>query len=396
MRHASAVVAAAVSCLAGAFASASAKADVFDFSFGPGVSGTFTTGAAASDPGYELITGLTFAFLFSFTEVGKDFEPGAAFNPTTDAFINHSGGGAFDDIGLFFINGNGGEGQIGGSSFSQGSDSLSGTLEEKFFKVDAPLVITRGATPVPEASTWAMMLLGFAGLGFAARRRLAAESRQTRFWNARCGFSPELKGRLRMRYASAIFAAAVSCLAGAFGAASAKADVFDFSFGSGVSGTFTTGAAASDPGYKLITGLTFDLLSGTSASGVKFSFTDVLGGVFANGAAFNPTTDAFINYAMGVAVDEIGDFDLKLDSSFFGSIQGDSFSRTSNTLLGELVPSPGEAIVIDIVAPLKITPTLATPVPEASTWAMMLLGFGGLGWLGFAACRWRLRAVPAA
>jgi hypothetical protein len=33
---------------------------------------------------------------------------------------------------------------------------------------------------VPEPSTWAMMLLGFVGLGFAARRRLqAAPSRAT-------------------------------------------------------------------------------------------------------------------------------------------------------------------------------------------------------------------------
>ena len=32
------------------------------------------------------------------------------------------------------------------------------------------------ASPVPEPSTWAMMLLGFAGLGFAAyRRRLIGE-----------------------------------------------------------------------------------------------------------------------------------------------------------------------------------------------------------------------------
>jgi hypothetical protein len=31
-------------------------------------------------------------------------------------------------------------------------------------------------TPVPEPSTWALMLLGFAGLGFAGWRRAAAEA----------------------------------------------------------------------------------------------------------------------------------------------------------------------------------------------------------------------------
>jgi hypothetical protein len=38
------------------------------------------------------------------------------------------------------------------------------------FEIGAPLKITRALAPVPEASTWAMMLLGFGGLGFAARR----------------------------------------------------------------------------------------------------------------------------------------------------------------------------------------------------------------------------------
>jgi hypothetical protein len=34
-------------------------------------------------------------------------------------------------------------------------------------------VTTNGMTPVPEPSTWALMLLGFAGLGFAGWRRIA-------------------------------------------------------------------------------------------------------------------------------------------------------------------------------------------------------------------------------
>jgi PEP-CTERM motif len=37
-------------------------------------------------------------------------------------------------------------------------------------------VTTGGMTPVPEPSTWALMLLGFAGLGFAGWRRAAAEA----------------------------------------------------------------------------------------------------------------------------------------------------------------------------------------------------------------------------
>jgi hypothetical protein len=56
--------------LAGVFAGASAKADVFDFSFGNVANGTFTTGAAASDPGYKLIASLIFTDL---KVLGNDF-----------------------------------------------------------------------------------------------------------------------------------------------------------------------------------------------------------------------------------------------------------------------------------------------------------------------------------
>lgn len=37
-------------------------------------------------------------------------------------------------------------------------------------------VTTSGMTPVPEPSTWALMALGFAGLGFAGWRRMAAQA----------------------------------------------------------------------------------------------------------------------------------------------------------------------------------------------------------------------------
>ena len=156
MRYPSPVVAAAVFCLTAAFADAPARADVFDFSFGPGVSGTFTTGAAAADAGYELITGLTFdllsgkyidGFAFSFTDVvGKDFEPGAAFNPASGAFINHAGGGAYDDVGDFFVApAPGATGSIGGASFAHGSYSLAGVVISDSgnvdFTIDAPLAI---------------------------------------------------------------------------------------------------------------------------------------------------------------------------------------------------------------------------------------------------------------
>jgi hypothetical protein len=81
---------------------------------------------------------------------------------------------------------------------------------------------------------------------------------ETHFWKRPMRFSPEV----RMRCASVIYAATVACLAGVFASASVRPDVFDFSFGPQATGTFTTGAAANDPGYELITGLTFDVFKG--------------------------------------------------------------------------------------------------------------------------------------
>jgi PEP-CTERM motif-containing protein len=196
-RYANAISAAVVSCVAGVFAIAPAKADVFDFSFGapscvneptsPCASGRFATGNAASDPGFDLITGLTFNLLQGVAENGDFFsqtnlraekiQAGAAFNPTTDAFIN--GAPPLDNIGVIEVPYTEGLIFIDGGSFAQSSDSLSGFFatagEPEPFKIEAPLVITREtAAPIPEASTWAMLLLGFAGLGYAALRRKGA------------------------------------------------------------------------------------------------------------------------------------------------------------------------------------------------------------------------------
>jgi PEP-CTERM motif len=196
-RYANAISAAVVSCVAGVFAIAPAKADVFDFSFGapscvneptsPCASGRFATGNADSDPGFDLITGLTFNLLQGVAENGDFFsqtnlraekiQAGAAFNPTTDAFIN--GAPPLDNIGVIEVPYTEGLIFIDGGSFAQSSDSLSGFFatagEPEPFKIEAPLVITREtAAPIPEASTWAMLLLGFAGLGYAALRRKGA------------------------------------------------------------------------------------------------------------------------------------------------------------------------------------------------------------------------------
>jgi hypothetical protein len=152
-----------------------------------------------------------------------------------------------------------------------------------------------------------------------------------------------------MRYASAVFAAVVFCLAGVFAVAPAKADTFDFSFGAPscvnepttfacALGAFTTGAAAADPGFELITGLTFNLLQGVAAAGNPFSFTNVAGEDFQPGAAFNPTTDAFISHAGGGTTNNIGTFQLPevklfIDGQSFAQLSGGLFFLTNRTSL---------------------------------------------------------------
>jgi hypothetical protein len=51
------------------------------------------------------------------------------------------------------------------------SDTLGGTLSRSDLQGTITYTYTPAGPPVPEPSTWAMMLVGFAGLGYAAVRR---------------------------------------------------------------------------------------------------------------------------------------------------------------------------------------------------------------------------------
>ena len=57
---------------------------------------------------------------------------------------------------------------------SEGSWSSPGNLNLGIDNINYELVNV--ASPVPETSTWAMMLLGFAGVGFMAYRRSSANA----------------------------------------------------------------------------------------------------------------------------------------------------------------------------------------------------------------------------
>jgi hypothetical protein len=203
-------------------------------------------------------------------------------------------------------------------------------------------------------------------------------------WRMSAKLGNASREELKMRYSTAM----ALCLAGFFANAPAEAGVVGFSFGAGASGTFTTGAASpTDPGYELITGLTFDVLSGNSDDGFPFSFINLGGSGFQPGAAFNPSTDAFINHAGGNTSDDIGMFSLNTESplSFPSSIDGNSFSLDSRLLSG-VISDASDVNTFVIYSPLVIN-IGGTQAPEPSTWAMLLLGFAGLGFAGYWASR---------
>jgi hypothetical protein len=164
----------------------------------------------------------------------------------------------------------------------------------------------------------------------------------------------------------------------------AKAAVFGFTFGTDADGAFETGAASpTDPGYDLVTDLIFFHLSGTDDNGNTVSLTNLLGSGFAPGAAFDPTTDAFLNHNGGTTSTALGSFQL---NPGFISVNPFSFRQGSGglqiTLNGGNEVETGGRLVITGGEPTTLSaPLSATPLPAGLP--LFATGLGALGLLGW-------------
>jgi hypothetical protein len=147
-----------------------AKAFVYNFSFASSLdsgSGSFTTGDASSPFTLTSISGIVDGVAIN----GLDFSGWATGDQLYYASAPH-----FTVPGIVF-------GDINGvlynlTSYPDGTDRVTNNVVDPGgFGDPTPVALTSLViTAVPEPATWAMMVLGFAGLGFMAYRRKAQPS----------------------------------------------------------------------------------------------------------------------------------------------------------------------------------------------------------------------------
>jgi hypothetical protein len=126
-------------------------------------------GTISSTPTFNLTAGDTYTITFGYVLQGFATGP----TPTSDFTV---GLGSFSDMltaipmvqdaSLSFIPGTNETGVHLTYASDTAPDDIHGAVLDHIVLTETPSV-----TPVPEASTWAMLALGFAGLGFAAFRR---------------------------------------------------------------------------------------------------------------------------------------------------------------------------------------------------------------------------------
>jgi hypothetical protein len=165
----------AAAIAAAIFAPAMADAAVYSFTFESFDAELTATGEMAVNTAGEItgvsgvISGLANETITAVT-TNPNF-PGAAYSPDGSFIYNnlyHASGMAFDIDGLLFVTAQnpGGYWNLWGTS--PGNYSLWESVGSYNYPIAESGALS--VTTVPEPSTWAMMLLGFAGLGYASWR----------------------------------------------------------------------------------------------------------------------------------------------------------------------------------------------------------------------------------
>ena len=150
-----------------------ASAAVYNFSFAPSQalfggpvsgSGTFTTSDTAMTVGGQTT--------FSIIAISGTVNGFAITGPVLASYGNYftTGPSFLDGSGVkFFTEGSNGQNRV--DFFNQSSNGVTSQHPEPGIVGVRDSVLFGGGCSVPEPSTWAMMILGFLGVGFMAYRR---------------------------------------------------------------------------------------------------------------------------------------------------------------------------------------------------------------------------------
>ena len=204
----------------------------------------------------------------------------------------------------------------------------------------------------------------------------------------------------------AIVALSFGLLAG-FSARASIIAVYDFEDGTVQGWTSFFGASAPANSTAAAFSGTHSLLTTTSSSGTGgagISLSDVL----LRGASYTITgkieltsgeSATSANFTIkrsdplcsgGTCYDTIGEYQVPVSATGWAQIGGSyavSTSETSMFLYAQLIgPTTAESFYLDDVVIDETSPP-PTAVPEPSTWAMMVVGFAGLGFAGYRASR---------
>jgi hypothetical protein len=175
---------------------------------------------------------------------------------------------------------------------------------------------------------------------------------------------------------AAVNAALVSGLNGPKGIAVSGSDLFVASEGSGTIGEYTTAGATVNA--ALVSGL--NTPQGLAVSGSDLFVVNLLANTIGEyttaGATVNAALVTGLNGPGGVAVSGSDLFVTNFNTGTIGE-----YTTAGATVNAALVLGLGD------IGPTYLVVTASPSVPEPSTWAMMLLGFAGLGLAGYRRAR---------